>query len=169
MTLNQQRHQALADYLQDAYGYTQAITGHDSAFEAHTLADRLERFEDLKRNLDRIGNRFGVDTPQLTEPTSEADMVRQTVNAQSWVVSLSTCHDINCITGEAYETKRIKLGTMRVYAENHRSAALLTDLATDRTMLLQSEEDQLAVLGPDWTEGEYDISDEYAQYFQYAE
>jgi len=54
---------------------------------------------------------------------------------------------------------------MEVYAEYHYSAALLTD-EEGKTMLVQSGDDQEDMLGKDWDEGEYEISDEYAEYFE---
>jgi len=54
---------------------------------------------------------------------------------------------------------------MKVYAEYHYSAALLTD-EDGKTMLVQLDQDQECMLGKDWEEGEYEIDDEYAEYFK---
>lgn len=54
---------------------------------------------------------------------------------------------------------------MKVYVENHYSAALVTDLETNKTLLVQSENDQIHMFGKEWDEGVYDIADEYLDYF----
>jgi hypothetical protein len=69
---------------------------------------------------------------------------------------------------EAKGFPKKKRGMMRVYAEYHKSAALLTELETgkEKTMLVQPESDQDQMLGKNWDEGIYQISDEYMEYFE---
>jgi hypothetical protein len=57
---------------------------------------------------------------------------------------------------------------MKVYAENHYSAALLTELESgeEKTMLVQPDYDQTEMLGEDWDEGVYEIADDYEEYFE---
>ena len=57
---------------------------------------------------------------------------------------------------------------MKVYAENHYGAALLTELESgdEKTMLIQVDYDQEAILGKNWEEGIHVILDDYAEYFE---
>jgi len=56
---------------------------------------------------------------------------------------------------------------MKVYAEPHYSAALLTELQTGKelTMLVQPDYDQEAILGAEWEEGIFEIDEDYLEYF----
>jgi len=57
---------------------------------------------------------------------------------------------------------------VKVYAENHYGAALLTELESgdEKTMLIQVDYDQEAILGKNWEEGIHVILDDYAEYFE---
>lgn len=64
------------------------------------------------------------------------------------------------------EENKMQTG-IKVYAENHYTSALLTELETgrERTMLVQPEEDQIYILGEEWEEREHRIPADYMEFF----